>query len=97
MKTADEIQISYAESKGFGNFDLLIEKEVSALDYHVQKVQEIYADQFKPKWISVKDALPEIGTMNLWFVDDEMGVGFYDGLDELACTHWMPLPNPPEI
>jgi hypothetical protein len=46
-------------------------------------------------WISVKDRLPDVGTTVLWYLEGETGIGFYDGIDKLACTHWMPLPLAP--
>jgi hypothetical protein len=46
-------------------------------------------------WISIKDRLPEPGSTVLWYLDDEIGIGFYDGIDKLACTYWMPLPLAP--
>ena len=62
------------------------------------------------EWISVKDALPNVGTRNLTvrydyvtntqFCDLLLYDGFWwNGLikGDFAVTHWMPLPEPPEV
>jgi len=45
MKTAEEIQDDYAESKGFNTFYELLRDDLRSSDYHVDKVQKIYAKQ----------------------------------------------------
>jgi len=57
------------------------------------------------EWISVKDRLPTRGVDILgyaglvywgWYCE----FGFLDNLEECIreeTTHWMPLPNPPEV
>lgn len=45
MKTAEKIQDDYAVSKGYDNFYSLIKADLNALDYHVEKVQKLYAFQ----------------------------------------------------
>lgn len=60
----------------------------------------------QPKWISVKDRLPEEGeTVLCYYESDLIGVctrlhkiwedsyGYWESDD--AITHWMPLPEPP--
>ncbi len=60
------------------------------------------------EWISVKDRLPEDDTHVLINDGDNTGIGVYDIEDELwtaqtwwseyhLVSHWMPLPNPPEV
>ena len=57
-----------------------------------------------PRWISVKDRLPEIGTLALVFGSaGAMTVARYIAGAEWvvpgmfsAITHWMPLPAPPK-
>ena len=57
-----------------------------------------------PRWISVKDRLPEIGTLALVFGSaGAMTVARYIAWAEWvvpgmfsAITHWMPLPAPPK-
>lgn len=61
----------------------------------------------QPKWISVKDRLPEEGeTVLCYYESDLMGVctrlheiwedsyGYWESDD--AITHWMPIPEPPK-
>ena len=57
-----------------------------------------------PKWISVKDGLPEENTAVIVATDN--GIVFqclyaYDGWDlwegnEVNITHWQPMPQPPK-
>ena len=56
-------------------------------------------------WISVKDRLPETGTLALVFGSaGAMTVARYIAVNQWlvpgifsAITHWMPLPTPPEV
>jgi hypothetical protein len=64
------------------------------------------------QWISVKDRLPEIEKeilytdskyneiyLGIMSLDDELNPYFthYDFLEDKGITHWMPLPNLPEM
>lgn len=62
------------------------------------------------EWISVKDRLPEIGkkvlayrpSMYYEFIQtiyhgSEMWENGYDIKGDMVITHWMPLPEPPEV
>lgn len=64
-----------------------------------------YADG-KPKWISVKERLPELSTQDVLVTDGRnVSMGFFPSIN-LWCafypvksrdiTHWMPLPEPQE-
>ena len=67
----------------------------------VDHIKEIEANT----WISVEDRLPEYGDVYLFVIkDDGTGVpcvisrfmdGFFIDVTD-QCTHWMPLPAPPE-
>lgn len=74
---------------------------------------EAYAEQFKPKWISVDDGFPEDGQEVNISVKGKTKIStfrinnghkqFYCGSDHNMCygrgfiTHWQPLPEPPTI
>lgn len=49
MKNTEQIQQEYAERLGYDTFNHLIETDLNALDFHVSKVQEIYADALLDK------------------------------------------------
>lgn len=51
-----------------------------------------------PKWISVKERLPEYGQYVLAYSadDDYMTVEARRKFDAFQITHWMPLPQPPK-
>lgn len=58
----------------------------------------------QPRWISVKDRLPNFEQPVLAYSGEELGIGFAyldgDGKWYGDCgdvTHWMPLPEPPEV
>ena len=84
-------------------------------------------DHYLPKWISVKERLPDIGQIVLTYCNDRgaeykvlrrafsdlykaagLGDGWYwESIDYMTeypdefgngeVTHWMPLPDPPEV
>jgi len=75
-------------------------------------LEEAIKELQKKSWISVKDRLPEDGESILIFVNDsryepiQYDVCYYDGDDAWLdsgysfgsdVTHWMPLPEPPEM
>lgn len=69
----------------------------------VIEAMEVYAAQFKPKWIPVTERLPENRTYvmvcnyNGYDIAEYKHGCFFIGLDKVDCvTHWMPLPTPPE-
>ena len=72
----------------------------------VIRMMEEYAYQFTPQWIKVTDRLPEFSETVLFCTN--MGYvshAFYDGawietfigMEYTNVTHWMPLPEPPEV
>lgn len=56
------------------------------------------------KWISVKDKLPEMGKNIIFYHKENKKVmfgfalpdGVHVGGSPYPCSHWMPLPEPPE-
>lgn len=84
------------------HFDLelepVIEKEVLRMIDEQETISVA-----SPKWISVKDRLPNFEQPVLAYSGEELGIGFAyldgDGKWYGDCgdvTHWMPLPEPPE-
>ncbi|WP_316851203.1 hypothetical protein [Pedobacter agri] len=65
MKELEEIKDQVAIDRGFKNWHNKMEHEnkglfeLEVLDRFTDVVAETYAEQFKPKWISVKKSLPE--------------------------------------
>lgn len=90
--------------------------EVVPMNYHEQCMQlsvnrRIQAEKAVPKWISVKDRLPEPDTKVLVYGRNEYGVycitchysahrkWLYHNrttAEGKTITHWMPLPEPPK-
>lgn len=77
-----------------------------------QLSMEEHANQFKPEWVSVKDRLPEecvhVIIYGRYTSDSPMKANqalyvpkkrkFYqEGVISKNVTHWMPLPEPPQI
>ena len=49
------------------------------------------------RWIPVSERRPEVGQEILCFFEGEMYLGRYVPWPNWTdCTHWMPLPEPPE-
>lgn len=77
-----------------------------------QAYDDGYADVQRGRWVSVEDALPDVGQRVLTY-SGRGGIQIcrYDGLleDELSffcsatsrryppATHWMPMPKPPVV
>ena len=66
----------------------------------------------QPRWISVEERLPEKYTIVLCYKDGQRRLGYYLGANygkgvaafrhpkdqwAFGVTHWMPLPEPPEV
>ena len=61
----------------------------------------------RPRWISVEERLPEpdtdvltrrsIGTMDVEVYHEDEVSWTWDGYSKGFVTHWMPLPEPPEV
>lgn len=61
----------------------------------------------KTKWVSVKDRLPKVGNWYLCYSDGQLEILFLDSANpvmwlqsgdwDFSVTHWMPLPEPPEV
>ena len=64
-----------------------------------ERAMETYAEQFKPRWISVKDKLPDLylNVLCLHQSRNLVQLGSFDGeewiIKELfEVTHWLPIP-----
>lgn len=59
MKTIDELLNDFAIDSGFEDY-LDYQNSLTLSDGEWMEICEKYAEQFKPKWISVKARLPEV-------------------------------------
>lgn len=78
-----------------------------ALDLVAERDEKIYSLRAQqPHWISVKDRLP--GHRAMYITCDELNIveaTMFDGNEDAVwntvagtkVTHWMPLPEPPEV
>ena len=78
--------------------DHRIPKDVwAALEETFNKIKELEANQ--PKWVSVKDRLPDADRMVLVSNDGHVDTDVYLGSGFFCCcakvSHWMLLPPPP--
>lgn len=75
-------------------------------DEEVIGLMEAYANQFKPKWISVSDVLPSIEGNYLivckgkvserwYYIGKYVGFHINYGTTKEDITHWMEMPEPP--
>jgi hypothetical protein len=55
----------------------------------------------KPKWISVEDRLPDVGTKVMTFSpcvnNNQEQLRVLTWFSQCSATHWMPLPTPPAL
>ncbi|MCK5015903.1 MAG: DUF551 domain-containing protein [Candidatus Peribacteraceae bacterium] len=87
---------------------IICHKELSELEQETAETcfDCMKTDTLKPQWVSVNDRLPKETTAVLVF-DEVVGqhVSFFDGSQKFThpvwpledVTHWMPMPEPPEI
>jgi len=99
MKTAQEI---------IEDYDFFFNCHGENTDRHVLSAMEEYADQFKPRWISVEKELPESDSIRVlaYILDGEHSFitttktrdgKFYvaDPAMKAVVTHWQNLPESP--
>lgn len=94
MKTAKEVYIECLKDYLGDDFNGEELTEWSLFE----KAMEEYADQFKPKWISVETPPKELG--NYWVTNGRamlvcglLGDGTFHGI--VGATHYMALPSMP--
>jgi len=65
-----------------------------------EAIDEIPTIEAEPvKWIPVTERLPEDGELVLAWSESlrDLGMGVLDEFESTQVTHWMPLPEPPEM
>lgn len=102
MKTLLEIQDEVCKWLGYISIDKALDVCGSNLIHKIcNEAAEIYAEQFKPKWISVDERLPDkYGKFwvyrkgcNKQHYETWNGIGWASNNNDI--THWMPLPEKP--
>ncbi|MGY0037665.1 hypothetical protein [Pedobacter sp. NJ-S-72] len=94
MKTLQECKEQEAKSAGYDSWKDFRENR-SITDITLLNISEIYADQFKPRWIPVSEMLPE--NRSFVMVSNHTGEHvaefkhncFFLGLEKMnSVTHW---------
>jgi hypothetical protein len=71
-------------------------QKLDDIETKARQIQEA-AEMLPLRWIPVSERRPEVGQEILCFFEGEMYLGRYvDWPNWNDCTHWMPLPEPPE-
>ena len=95
----------YSYLQHYGHRDNAEEEHLDALDMAISALRE------QPRWIPVTERLPEVGTTVLTLdkfghIHDRYMYRHQDGtalftaeylVTSKDVTHWMPLPEPPEV
>lgn len=92
------VKVGFPDAPECGEFDAVVV-------YEIDIMPTIDPESLRPTahWISVKDRLPEKDEYVLCFcnIGDGFQAIFHYGKERkfngTAVTHWMPLPNPPEV
>lgn len=109
MKIKKECKNEVARKRGYSSFRHLvfIAPNQIIVDDSIDEAMELYAEQFKPKWISVEEKEPKCYERiifldtSLKFPDNSFtgimdidGRFWADGLmnQKFGVTYWMPLP-----
>lgn len=99
MKTLDEIKEEVAKERGFKDWDALFTACGSfSLERRMDIVAERYAEQFKPKWIPVKEATDAHYTdySIVLFDTGEVCKWSDENWPKAIATDVFALPEPPE-